>query len=133
MAEPREGLTIIARRFVDRGTMVAARERLWAYMTGRLHDPRRVDPPPLTIGAGLDADSAAAFLVVVTDDEHAPEVELMAVMLLAGAPLPLDEVPDDYLDGLIVRRAQMAREGELTRFDSVRPQTLKADGSLEDF
>lgn len=133
MAEPRDGLTIIARKYRDQASMIAARERVWVYMSARTGDPRRAEPPPFTIGAGLDADSAQGYLVVITPDEHAPEVQILAAELLRGADLPIAEIPDDYIEGLLVRREQMSREGALTRFDARRPSTLHRDGRLEEF
>lgn len=123
---------IYARQFADRAETVEARERVWAYMRERIEDTRRADPPPLTIGVGLDADSAAGFLVFIAPREFGPETELM-VALAGGVELPLGEVPDEFLEGLLARRAEMSRRGELTRFDSRRPAHLRADGTLEEW
>jgi hypothetical protein len=133
VADPRDGLTIFARTFPNAHMMAVARDRLWDYMAARTNDPRAAEPPPFTVGAGIDADSPRAFLVVITPDEHSAEVRLLIGKYVRGDELSLDEVPDDYIDGLLARRANMTKLGPLTRFDSARPMQLNADGTLEEF
>jgi hypothetical protein len=133
VVDSRDGLTIFARSFPNAHMMAVARDRLWDYMAARTSDPRAADPPPFTAGAGIDADSPMAFLVVITPDEHAAEVKLLVGKYVRGDELSLDEVPVDYIDGLLARRAKMTTAGMLTRFDTTRPSKLNADGTLEEF
>lgn len=125
-------LVILARRFPSRAQTEAARERVYEHMKARIDDPRAADPPPLTIGVGLDADSADGFLVFIAPREFGPETEVMA-RLAGGEAMPREEVPPEFVTGLLVRRATMAAQGELTRFDSRRPSTLRPDGTLEEW